>query len=214
MLAPAGCVIDGSDQAAFLVDWDLVYVGTKETLACDDAGTPTVTLDMVRKGGPTFHDTFKCNDRRGQSETIPSGAYDVTIALKAADGTVVSANNGTFPVPRRGITDLGIIAFQIQAWEVHWSIARGNATVTCDQSGAKSVRLVTQLPNMAKPLSYLWPCSDGEGISTAVPIGTYSVQVQLEDAAGKVLSATKPMTFVASGAALAALPPITFDLPQ
>jgi hypothetical protein len=142
---------------------------------------------------------------------VPSGTYDLTIALKTPDGTVAASQDGTFNVPRRGVVETGMVLFEIQAWRVSWSIVKNNAPSSCDQVGAKSVRLTTQLPSQTQPVVFMWPCIDGSGISTAVPIGIYSVKVELLDAANNAVSATSPMTFDARSQ-LATLPPITFNL--
>lgn len=218
-LVASGCVSGDDraffqdDRAFFQVGWDLVAVGTtNDFVTCDEAGTPIVTLDMQRRGGQRIRKQFNCMDRGGQSDILPSGTYDVTIALHTGgpDGPVVSSKDGTFDLFRRGVTDLGVIAFQIQAWELHWSLQRGGAAVGCDQVGAATVRLITQTARMQQPLTYPFACGDGAGVTTAIPTDTYSVQVQLENAAGGVLSKTDPMTVVVTGAAMATLPPITF----
>jgi hypothetical protein len=79
----------------------------------------------------------------------------------------------------------------------------------CDKVGAAEVHLITQLAN-DPPATYKFPCAEHMGETTAILVGTYSVQLQLINAAGGLLSGTMPMTFPVSPTARAVLPPITF----
>lgn len=209
-----GC---GGNEAAFVVDWNLSYVGggapgNTPADACRNAGTPTVDLDVRNQAsGVATRDSFPCAAFGGQSQELPAGAYDVKITLVNASGQGVSDKLGAWQLVRRSVTDLGIIQFQVQTFVAFWSIARANVPVTCEQAGAKSVKLVTQLPE-GQPLSYLFPCGDGGGVTTAIPLGSYSVQVQLTGAGDQVLSETRAMTFPVLGDRRAQLPLITFDV--
>jgi hypothetical protein len=210
LLGAAGCVIHDPDEAAFVVTWELEYVGSDEAVACARAKTPTVTLQMRNLGtGQVLRNTFDCQRGGGQSEILPAGDYAVVISLDGEDGRALSAKEGEFRVFRRGLTDLQHIVFQVQSFRLAWSIARGGAATTCRAVDGRTVKLITQTVEGA-PTSYSFPCEDGSAQTPAVPSGSYSVQVQLVGGGGQVISQTDPMTFVAGTDRRADLPPITF----
>jgi hypothetical protein len=160
-------------------------------------------------------DTFPCNNTGGRSRSLPPGTYDVTIDLKSKDGTVVSSQTsdvGGFPLGR-GLTPLTPIAFPIQSFLLHWSLARGPASVACTDVGAQFVNLNTRL-NSDPQVTYSFPCSAGSGATPAILIGTYSVGIDLVDGAGGVLWQTDmPMTIPVDENARADLGTVTFNLP-
>lgn len=212
-LGASGCIIGDVDNSAFIVDWELFYVGNGgrpgEAVSCEDAGTPNVDLEMRNRDGTVYKDSFRCQDRGGKSRVLPPGSYDVRISLKTANGTIVSSKEGTFDLVRRGLTDLQIIQFSVQSFALNWTLSRNNASTMCGPVGATEVHLITQLANDPQA-TYKFPCTEHMGETTAILVGTYSVQLQLVNAAGAVLSGTMPMTFPVSPSARAVLPPITF----
>lgn len=215
-IAASGCVVGdgGNSDSSFVVDWSLAYVGSNEAVECDEAGTPTVDLDIQNLQTKEInHTPYTCMAHAARSPVFPPGQYEVAISLKDAAGNVVSTNSGQFGLQRRQTTDLGSLVFGIQSFELFWSIRKANATAGCDQVGAKSVRLSTQLPSQTMPTTYLFPCASGQGQTTAIPLGTYAVQVELLDAANQPLGQVLSMTVPVTDKARASLEPITFNLP-
>jgi len=213
-LGASGCIIGDVDNSAFIVSWDLFYVGNGPRdpgarVACEDAGTPTVDLEMRTRDGTVYKDSFRCQDGDGKSRVMPSGSYDVRISLRTAGGTIVSAQERTAEVFRRGLTDLGIVQFTIQSFALNWTLSKANMPTMCDRVGATEVHLITQFQNDPSA-TYKFPCTEHMGETTAILVGTYSVQLQLMSAAGAVLSGTMPMTFPVTATTRAVLPPITF----
>jgi hypothetical protein len=216
-LGASGCIIGDTDNSAMIVDWDLRYVGPDERtqgdrVACEDAGTTTVELEMRnRSTNAVFKDSYQCKDFGGKSKVLPSGLYDVRIALKTAGGQEISAQQVQAEVVRRGLTDLGLVIFQVQSFELTWTVSRGNMATMCDKVDGKDVKLIAQLANEPSK-SYLFPCSDHGGVTTAILTGPYNLQVQLLNSAGAVISTTAPMPFLVSGSRRAVLPIVDFSV--
>lgn len=83
---------------------------------------------------------------------------------------------------------------------VSWRLVdAGNNVFHCEDVGATKVLL-----NMGGAIT-TFNCTDYEGLTTTVPTGTYATALQLQDAAGKVLSQTDSMSVPVSGCG-------TFDL--
>lgn len=209
----SGC-IGGDDNAAFLVTWDSVYVGTNRAARCDRVGTPRVQLRITNlTTREEMVDTFNCDAGQGQSRTLPTGRYYVVLALVNQSNEDVSAIEGEFNISRRGFTDLGDITFQVQAFVLNWSLARNNMGVSCADVGARTVRLITRR-GTGNPVQYEFPCDPFTGSTTAVPVDTYSVQVQLWGAdTTKPLVDQAPFTFPVPEDRLAEIRAITFNVP-
>jgi hypothetical protein len=214
-LTVTGC---GGDHAepGFGLNWNLHLIGGgNQGITCDEAGTPTVVLDTVGANNVQSHDTFPCAAGSGVSRVLPRGTYQVTVALVNGAGQEVSGVQDQAFLDRGGVTWLPALTFDIQAFNLTWTLARGSAAVSCREANAATVRLITRIGDQP-PVKYDFPCLDPDlgtsGSTTAVPIGTYSLQVQLLDPAGNVLSEVPAMTFPVNGTQPADLPPITFAL--
>jgi hypothetical protein len=209
-LVVTGCGGDG--DPGFGLTWDLALVGTNQTVACDAADTPKVTLDASGPNGVKAHDEFRCADMGGTSRVLPRGTYDVTVSLLNGGGQVVSGTTATFTLNRGGVTWLPALTFDIQSFGLTWTVVRGNQLVSCDQANARTVRFTAMLGD-GKPIVYMFPCSDRAGDTTAVPLGPYSVQVDLLDPAGNPLASPMVMSVVVDNQRRAQLEPIVFTVP-
>jgi hypothetical protein len=214
LLGTSGCIIgDDSDDPAFTVGWSLVYIGSNQAVACDVAGTPTVKLLMENVAtNQLYTDDFPCSAQGGDSRKLPPGTYHVKIALLNPQGKEVSNADGRFVLGRHGLTDLGVIGFEIQSFQISWSLARGRMSLACKDVDAKSVNLVTRLAS-DDPVVYSFPCTAGSGASPAILLGSYSVRVDLVATSGDVLWTSDVMTRPVDDTRREVLPPITFDLP-
>jgi hypothetical protein len=198
LIASAGCD-DGGGSPQFTVDWSLAYIGTNGNLGaattCELADTPTVELTMFnRLTKDKVVDTFPCTQTGGRSRVLPSGDYDLTIALKNRAGVEVSRQEGTFTLARHGFTPLNPIVFPIQSFLLNWSLARGQMSLSCQDVDAKFVNVNTRL-NSEAPVTYSFPCAAGSGQTPAILLGTYSVGIDLVNSAGAVLwQSDMPMT--------------------
>lgn len=216
------------EEAYFGFDWQLVFVGERggngARATCEEAGTTTVTIvaeNLTTKEKKSA--SFDCRLGGGHTDPLPVGRYAVTIRLETTNGTVVSElPGGTADIERYRATDLGVVIFKIQSFALVWSVcqlgpAAGAAPracarfVRCSDVDAQTVRLTAQLPDRPE-LRFNWPCSDGLGTTTAVPTGTYGLQVHLLSSSGAVLSKSDPKTFVVTTNERAALPVVQFGV--
>jgi hypothetical protein len=209
-LGASGCV--EADHPAFTVGWTSVFVGTNTGISCQNAGTPTVELTMTNANSnrPTVN-RFACDARGGTSEELPVGPYAVHIGLKNQAGVEVSSNEGDFNLVGGGLTDLGVIIFEIQSFQLSWSISRGGRSAACGDVGATTVNLLTRR-NSEPEVVYTFPCTAGSGFTPAIMSGTYSVKPQLVGAGGAILREYDPMTIPVNDSQLAVLTPVVFEL--
>jgi hypothetical protein len=214
------------DEAFFGFDWQLVFVGDRGgaggRVTCEEAGTATVTI--VAENLSTREKrmaSFDCRLGRARTAALPEGNYAVTIRLETSTGLVISElAGGTAGIRRFEGTDLGIVVFKIQSFALGWSLCKlGPKTdtaprtcarpVSCADVDGKTVRLTAQLPDRPA-LRFSWPCGDGSGTTTAVPTGTYGLQVHLVSSSDAVLSMSEPKTFVVTTSERAVLPLVQF----
>jgi hypothetical protein len=212
-LALTGCG-DGDDPG-FGLTWDLVYLGSNDRVSCDGAGTPTVNLDVEGANDFKSHDSFPCKAMSGVSRVLPEGTYNVIASLQNNAGQIVSAVDRPMSLRRGGVVWLPPLTFDVQTFNLLWTVSRGGRGISCQEANAATVRLITRIGNEA-PMQVDFPCLDPRagttGTSPAIPTGVYSVQVQLLDAGGRVLSEVPAMTFRVTDTAPADLPEITFEI--
>jgi hypothetical protein len=189
-----GCVIDETDDSAFEFQWLLEYVGGGAAV-CDSTGTPSVQMQARHKQTGNIQTfTWDCNAGAGVTPVLPLGAYDVNIGLLDRKGRAVSAIEGEFEVRRHGLANLGRILFKVQIFEFSWVIVREpqgapSMALNCNQAGAHSVEMVTQLAS-EPPESFSFACEQGEGVTEAIRLGTYTFQGRLLNRANQVLTET------------------------
>jgi hypothetical protein len=199
-LGAVGCVIEEADDSAFLVSWDLFYVDNGGRVNCEDAGTPTVGLEARHLiTGSTYSGEFDCSELRGITQRLPHGDYKVTLALLDELKRPVSLIDvGGFNIRRHGLTEMPLIEFQVQAWELQWVLVRETGTGTrftsCAEAGVRTIELETQLANEPREI-YTFPCEDGEGITQAIRTGLYAYQLRLLDDRGNPLFETNVMSY-------------------
>jgi hypothetical protein len=216
LLGAAGCV--ESSAPRFTVGWDLVYVDVNDRgafVSCRDAGTPTVELTMINTATQQHHvNTFNCESLGGDSEPLPGGRYSVKIALKNDKGVEMSSliSDTDWTLVRDSLTNLGVITFPIQSFQLSWTLARGQQSLSCQEASAKTVNIITRR-NSDPEVVYAFPCEQHSGATTAIAVpGTYSVRVQLVGNSGAVLWDADPMTIPVDDQARAVLPSVVFAL--
>jgi hypothetical protein len=195
----AGCVIDETDDSAFAVAWDLVYVEEQGRVTCEDAGTPWVSIQARHLyTNSLYTGEFDCSALQGITQVLPHGPYEATLSLLDQQRRPVSLISGPFDIHRHGLTELPEIQFQIQTWELEWILIQttpgGQRSASCAEVGARTVELETQLASEPRE-KYIFPCEDGGGISQAIRTGTYAYQVRLLDGAGAPISETLVMSY-------------------
>jgi hypothetical protein len=183
------------------VEWELAYLDG-QGVACEGAGTPTVTVVAQQLGsGARTAVSFPCDDQVGVVDGLAPGSYDVSLYLEDEVGRTVSAvDYGGLVVLAGRVTEPAYVTtFPIQAWDVAWTLAiyhrDGRATpASCGDVGAATVRFITQLGAEAQE-SYDMGCNSYGAITTAIRPGDYLVQMQLLDRAGRTLADTDIVAF-------------------
>ncbi len=198
-LGAVGCVIEEADDSAFLASWDLAYVDNGGRVSCEDAGTPTVALDARHLNtGATYVGEFACSALRGISQVLPHGQYEATLSLLDEQKRPVSQIAGPFNIHRHGLTELPLIEFQVQVWELEWVLIRKVGTATrftsCAEAGVRTIELETQLASEARE-KFTFPCEDGGGITQAIRTGVYAYQLRLLDGGGNSVYETNVMSY-------------------
>jgi len=88
----AGCPDNGTGQVArgsIALAWSIVDLNHLAT-TCDRVGASTVVLRMRNRAGAPSIASFPCASSRGTTE-VTAGGYDVTLELRAADGSVLAS---------------------------------------------------------------------------------------------------------------------------
>ena len=168
----SGCVESAAPR--FTVGWDVVYVDTNDRGAqvrCGDAGTPTVELTMTNVAtGKRTVNRFNCDDHGGDSEPLPGGRYAVKIALLNKDGVEMSNLAGEdWTLVRDSLTDLGVVTFPIQSFNLSWTLARGMNSLRCQDVDATGVNIIARR-NSDPEMTYQFPCTAGSGSTPAIPV--------------------------------------------
>ena len=215
LLGAAGCVEASAPR--FTVGWDLVDVDINDRgafVTCKEAGTPTVELTMTNLSSQQSHvQAFPCEALGADSDPLPGGRYAVKIALKNDKGVEMSNLAGEWTLVRDSLTNLGVVTFPIQSFVLNWTLARGQQSLSCQEAGAQTVKMITRR-NSDPEVIYAFPCDLHSGATTAIAVpGTYSVRIQLNGNTGAVLWDTDvPMTIPVNDQERAVLPPVVFTL--
>jgi hypothetical protein len=198
-------------QGAMTVSWNLVYVGSNAPVGCTAAGTPTVVLTVTSSGGAPIPTSASCDSKMLTTPPLVAGRYDVRIELKDAAGVVVSSNQGIFDAQPASLTDLGVVTFEIQSFQLSWSLSRGRQALACADVGATTVELTARLAGAET--KYSFPCAAGQGATPAILVGSYQIGIRLLGVGGAVLwEAATPMNVNVSPNDRAVLPPVVFTL--
>jgi hypothetical protein len=209
--ADLGPAPDGA-AGAFRVEWQLVWVGGARQVACEEARVVTVVLEGAATGGGTFRDEFPCGAGSGVTEALPHGPYSVRLSLVDAAGLVLGSQQGMFTAGA-GTFDLGTVVFELQSFQLSWTLKRAGRTISCADANASTVVLQSRR-EMEPPVSYQFPCPDGMGVTTAILPGSYAIDLRLIDTGGRVLWKTDaPVVMTVSQDRRAVLPGVTFTLP-
>jgi hypothetical protein len=194
------------------VDWRLQYVRSNADLTCEDAGTVRVRLRLSPSGGGRSVDlSFLCNEMSLRTP-VPPGRYHVVLTLHGAGDLALSRAEGDFESRPGQTSELGQVTFEIQSFQLAWTLNQRGQATTCQAIGATTVELGVRVA--AGPVGeYDFSCIDGQGSTPAILPGVYQVVVRLLGAGRAVLWQTAmPMEVIVSDDQLAVLPPVVFDL--
>lgn len=180
-----GCIISsgGDDPAAQLrVNWQLTSLG-------GDPCPPNGSVEVVsqRAGGAEFIDIYDCVAGEGVTASLPLGTYTVWVNVITADNLLWAQSFATdvtldldgeiVPVNFDILTDEGYL---FATWNIIED-ATGNP-LTCAEAGAGGVSILSTLVDSGG-MGYddIFTCEDGEGMTSPLPIGEYTVVTSLLD---------------------------------
>ena len=199
-LAAPACVSGSADDSTLNFGWQIEDVGFPEgdTVTCAESGATTVVVELTNlsNGTPLQVFSYPCGAGRGVSPVLASGSYLVTMRLLRGDNIEVSAT--TFPGPgeaalivdRRSFPPEQFVVFEIQSFTTRWVITKTAAPgvpVSCLSVGAAQVEFTATKPPLA-PFVFLFPCTDPQGITQAIPDGDYNLTFRLLSANNVPLS--------------------------
>jgi len=203
--------------STFALAWT-VEDGTGAASTCDAQGGQTVDVTIVNPAtGATETQTVPCSTMAAATCAMPAGAYDVTLSLRNAGGTVLAEIVAPTLILVDGTaTQVASLPFAVggadatsgRGFALTWSIEQADTSgaETCAQAGAASVRLI------AGTKTFDLPCGDGKGRTTAIAPGDYPVTLHLIDAQGADLSVTQTMSLHVDEGQLIFLGNVVFDV--
>jgi hypothetical protein len=120
----------------------------------------------------------------------------------------------TTVVNRRGLTDLGVVIFEVQSFVSRWAVTRAAAPgvpVSCDSVGGTTVEFTATTAGLP-PFVFTFGCGDVQHISPAIPDGDYSLRFRLLDGVDNLLSELPAVAYTTPVGAQAVLPQVTFTV--
>ncbi|HTE50637.1 MAG TPA: hypothetical protein VK698_07200 [Kofleriaceae bacterium] len=196
--AGTGCIISGDDDDDDVTvdDGDDGVAGLlyePSWLCPPDA--ETITINVVPVGSSTgFEDNFDCAVGEASIQ-LDAGSYDATITPEGSigtfleltdsfdgnDGDLIAATYDTFP------EDAGYFFLT-------WTIDGEDPAVACDELASAGVGVLSTLVGTADATDDTFDCDAGQGLSTEVPIGDYTVEVSLLDQDELAIDSFEPTT--------------------
>jgi cysteine-rich repeat protein len=185
-----GCSSTCKHEYTTQVTWSFKSTQTTGTLNCptgyDTAAVYSQEVDGSGNpiGQPTI-DLFTCSDGQGMTSPLSSGVYQTWLAVTNQAGTMtwgqsvdalvdLSASNATYAA------DLYIDGGYF-AWKWMLIGAMSNNTLSCGQAGADAADMSSTLTSGGQAIVDTFSCTDGQGISAAIPAGNYTVSLTALD---------------------------------
>lgn len=167
-----GCIISSDDPAAQIrVSWQITGD------SCPTGGSIDVVAQRV--GGQEFTDRFTCvASGEGTTAPLPLGTYAVWVNVVTADETLY-AQSGSADITLDLDGEIVPVNFDISSgsaqMRVNWQLTSLGGD-PCPANG--SVEVVSQRAGGAEFID-IYDCVAGEGVTAAVPLGTYTVWVNV-----------------------------------
>lgn len=196
---------------------------TGATMACPSGVTiATITSQPVdASGNPNGNPTtnaFDCAASTGTTSLLTPDHYEESIAMSGGGPGPyatslpqildLTAADKTFTVTI--ITDGGY-------FHVQWGLfgMSSGQLITCAQAGAASFDVTSTLTtDNTKVYDHIFPCTDGQGITSPIPAGTYTVSLAALNAANQSLGAvTQTNKAIQAPNALTDLGAVTVAIP-
>lgn len=218
----AGCVIQSdntSNYATVGASWQIKNVSGAPlsppagfttaalfNVAVDSNGTPLAPCTGPESvSGTCFVDLYNFEDHAGVSAPLPPAMYQTWISITDTNGHNAYATSLSAYLDVRDIDlDFNTTIFDNGGYfAVDWDLkaASNSATLSCAQAGATSVQAdVTVSGSTSFVDTNPWPCEDQYGVTSVIPVGSYTVSVQaLDSAAGYLGKAPEYTTKVIQG---------------
>jgi hypothetical protein len=179
-----------------------------------DAVTYSVIVQPTGVSGAFDPDVFDCGV--GSSILVDPGTYDIRVEATTAEGDVFF---GSEPFLEQEVADLDDVPLTFEFptgqgffW-LNWRIVQGETEITCEDIGAASVEVESELTSEGTSVTDVLPCVYGGWQTRALDLGEYDVRVSLLDDGGAVLGTTDPiLTDLTEDTVLVELPDIVFAL--
>ena len=79
-------------------------------------------------------------------------------------------------------------------YDLSWSVVKTGQPSTCEAVGGQSVEFLATDADTGQGYADLFDCADYAGLTARLPLGYYSVRINLLDAADQVLAASQSFT--------------------
>jgi hypothetical protein len=173
----------GSGYSAYLsLQWGVYDVGdtafaNRLDCATVGAGQIVVTTDE------TWQDTFSCASGGGTTAALPTGTHTLRVTLYGDQA--VYGNNSTVldeisssQLLGAGTNSPPLVDFLVNSYVLEWTITSGGLATSCAAVGATYVALDVYYSGQSQPTTYYLNCDEGRAATTAIAMGSYSIQWQ------------------------------------
>jgi len=166
------------------------------TVACptgyDTAALTTQLLDSTGSpvGQPTI-DLFDCSAGTGTTAFFAQGSYETWVAITNHAGTLTYAQTvpATVDLQNADATYSADIVEDGGYFGWAWNLVgeSSNTQLTCaDVTGIQGVELVTTVSGGSQFYTDQYTCTDGRGVTAAIPQGLYTVSADAFSSAGAI----------------------------
>jgi cysteine-rich repeat protein len=188
---------------ATTASWAFKSFQTSGNLACptgfDTAAVYSQLVDAngTAIGSPTI-DLFNCADGTGTITPLYQGVYLTWIAITNTNGSLTYAQSTSAYVD----LSTGDKTFSADiyedggyfAWKWNLQGAASNNPLTCAQAGATSADLLSTVTSGTQSYDDVFTCTDGQGITSALPAGSYTVSMSALNSSDQALGTPVNMT--------------------
>jgi hypothetical protein len=189
-LAVAGCggggghsMRGGSGYSAYIsLQWGVYDVGDTtfaHPLDCATVGAGQIVVTTDE----TWQDSFNCASGGGTTAALPTGSHTVRVTLYG--DPAIYKNNSTVldeisssQLLSAGTNPLSVVDFLVNSYVLGWTITSGGLATSCAAVGASYVALDVYYAGQTQPTTYYLNCQEGRAATTAIAMGSYSIQWQ------------------------------------
>lgn len=202
-LALTGAACQGSGDSATTsvrFRWELRYAGSERPgkLTCAQADARRVLFEI--RDPLSIDDVdpeLPCDQGEAVLPAASAGSFEVfaqainsesyTGSLTGESVPLFGARVGTVEIEAGRTADFTAV-FPLSYFSLDWSIERGGQRLTCEEAGARTIRIETTREFVA-PRSFEIPCTGGRGVTGVIPATHYNtVDYTLVGAGGEALA--------------------------